>query len=665
MATIVSDWREVFPNENQNKTFPGTVEVDMPSLDRLLQLAASDGTSSIVCPTNKTTLQCDKDSSTPTSLHDEVLYVNCAATQSDNDAFATAPLSLLQCRDLLLSEMGVINDDDGEKVVTIIPRNDLFLTSPTFPTTTTATLTLPSLAPLGTMHFHTRPDPNTTAVKQNIPNEIQWFTNRIIAHHKVPYYAVLGKTLADAYGCVLASSTNPASGESMYRCPTKSDPTRSIWTAPKSIWNIVRPVMYQWPQPYSRREQGSSTVDPVTPAVAVFRHTFCEMGTGRLLLHIPQRPSYNCSCHTTTNEAIAVVTRHRQVLMQLNQCNDPKAFASSASNKKPYEPFQLRVPSTTLAHKAGAYRYYDSAIVITATWSVEYYHTVVEHLPRLLLLRDFILALPDQSIPIVVSQSYKKKTFLKFFADIWGLGHRLVFVKADFVVYADAMYVPEPTTCLALHPIMAQAHRNAIRNVLRQRQPVSTNQSQFRPELINTVNATETSTSMLRSVTDNNEDDLDTATDWIVVVRRNRTRFLRNHDEMMAALTSALPHEKWYVFDEGNTDGKFPAPGIPQWAVFARAKLVIAPHGAGLANLLACPKNIDVVEMLGEGKDSELCFLHLALALGLRYHPVHMINPYKGWNYEADIEQVVHVVKSIVQSKRTRTDLQSHISSMT
>jgi Glycosyltransferase 61 len=140
-----------------------------------------------------------------------------------------------------------------------------------------------------------------------------------------------------------------------------------------------------------------------------------------------------------------------------------------------------------------------------------------------------------------------------------------------------------------------------------------------------------------------------------VVVRRNKTRFLRNHDEMMAALTAALPNEKWYVFDEGNPDGKFPSPGIPQWQVFARAKLVLAPHGAGLANLLACPSNIDVVEMLGEGGDGNLCFLHLSLALGLRYHPVHMINPYKSWNYEADITQVVHVVTSIVRSGSSRT----------
>jgi Glycosyltransferase 61 len=660
MTTIVSEWQEAKPNDDQDERFPSTVEVGMTSLDRLLQhAAASDiASSSIACiPTNETTM-CDEDSS-----NDEVLYVNCAATQRENPAFVTAaPLSLLQCRDLLWSEMGMLNDEDGENVVTVIPRNDLFLTSSSLHDTN-ATLTLPSLTPLGTIHFHARPDSNTTSVQQNVTSEIEWFANRMIQYHQAAYYAVLGKSLAEAYGCVL-EPTNGTSDEgeeydSMYLCPPhpESDSSGSIWKPPESLWDTVRPVMYQWPQQQQAEQPPPiryGNVDPVTPSVAAFRHAFIDMRTGRLLLHIPQPPSSNCSCHTN-------VTRHRQVLMQLNQCNElhayeRHAFLSTALRKGSwYQPFVLHVPSTTLAHNAGAYRYYDKAIVIAATWSVEYFHTVVENLPRLLLLRDFILALPDQSIPIVALISYRETPFLKFFADIWGMGDRLVFVGLDLVVYADTMYIPEPTPCLSLQPIMAQAYSSAIHNVLRE-QPVNTDHSPFIPALhadaaastlpVNTVNATET---MQKTALDNNDD---TAADWIVVIRRRYKRYLRNHDDMMAALTAALPNEKWYVFDDEGQPN-YSSPGVPQWQVFKRAKLVVAPHGAGLANLLACRSNIDVVEMLGAGRDSELCFLHLSLALGHRHHLVHMINLEEGErrSYEADIEQVVHVVTSIVQSE--------------
>jgi Glycosyltransferase 61 len=656
---------EVRPNEDQNEAFPSasTVEVGMSSLDRLLHIAAAtngapmdvNASSSIECiPTNETvTLQCNEN-----SANDEMLYVNCAATQRENPDYVTpSPLSLLQCRDLLLSEMGVLNNDDNN-IVTVIPRNDIFLTSSSLHDTN-ATLKLPSLTPLGTMYFHARPDSNTTTIQQNVSTEIEWFSNRMIQYHQAPYYAVLAKSLAEAYGCVL-ETTNLTSDEgeeydSMYRCPPNavaSDSSfGSIWTPPNSLWDTVRPVMYQWPQQQQQAQQPPirDAVDPATPSVAAFRHAFIDMRSGRLLLHIPQPPPSNCSCHHTN------VTRHRQVLMQLNQCNEIHAYErraqfSNAMRKGSwYQPFVLHVPSTTLAHNAGAYRYFDQAIVIAATWSVEYFHTVVENLPRLLLLRDFILALPDQTIPIVALISYRETPFLKYFAEIWGLGDRLVFVGLDLVVYADTMYIPEPTPCLSLQPIMAQAYSSAIHNVLRE-QPVDTDHAPFIPALTGDATAdTLAVNSMNASALDSNDD---TAADWIVVIRRRYNRFLRNHDEMMDALTAALPNEKWYVFDDEGQPN-YSAPGIPQWQVFARAKLVLAPHGAGLANLLACRSNIDVVEMLGNGKDSELCFLHLSLALGHRHHPVHMINMQDGErrSYEADIEQVVHVVTSIVQSE--------------
>jgi Glycosyltransferase 61 len=642
------------------------------SLDRLLQLATIDDELSITptCHTNDTTRGCEDDV-TPLPQSTEVLYVNCAATQHEDSA-DTAPLSLLQCHDLL-QRVGALNNTDDDNVVTIVPRDDIFLASTHSTAPTAAALTLPRLAPFGTLHFHARPNSNSSQHGATHLAEIAWFVDRMMRHNQTHtfYYPHLARTLAQAYGCT------PSNGSSklLYQCPSPAD--SSAWIAPESVWDTVRPIMYQWPsQSNAIRHQQPKVVDPVTPSVGIFRHAFCEMHTGRLLLHTPIRQE-TCRCRnnlTTTKEHPTV---HHQVLIQLNQCNVPGALASSALNKKSYEPFKLRVSPTTLAIHSRAHVKFDSAIVISARWMGDFYHTAVEHLPRLLLLRDFILGLPDQTMPIVVSNGWKKAyNLLKHYADIWGLGHRLVFIGALEVVYAKTMYIPEPSTCLALQPIMAQAQRNAIRTVLRQ-QPVSANQSQVQPPLnvdaaastlpVNTVNTTEPSISMLKSTMDNNGGNLDTDADWIVVVRRNKTRFLRNHDEMMAALTTALPNEKWYIFDEGNPDGKFPSPGIPQWQVFARAKLIVAPHGAGLANLLACRSNIDVVEMLGEGGDGNLCFLHMSLALGLRYHPVHMINPYRGWNYEADIAQVVHVVSSIVQSGSSRTDSpdsQSHFAAI-
>jgi hypothetical protein len=71
--------------------------------------------------------------------------------------------------------------------------------------------------------------------------------------------------------------------------------------------------------------------------MAVLWHAFCEMETGRLLLHIPEphcrrRCQSNCPCHPVHNETVAPTptVHHPHVLLQLNQCNETAALASRA-----------------------------------------------------------------------------------------------------------------------------------------------------------------------------------------------------------------------------------------------------------------------------------------------------------------------------------------------
>jgi hypothetical protein len=68
-------------------------------------------------------------------------------------------------------------------------------------------------------------------------------------------------------------------------------------------------------------------------------------------------------------------------------------------------------------------------------------------------------------------------------------------------------------------------------------------------------------------------------------------------------------------------------PLVEQIELFASADLVIAPHGAGLANLAFCRAGTQVVELLGEGLSWSV-YEHLARDSDLRYVPVdalHMV----------------------------------------
>ena len=57
-----------------------------------------------------------------------------------------------------------------------------------------------------------------------------------------------------------------------------------------------------------------------------------------------------------------------------------------------------------------------------------------------------------------------------------------------------------------------------------------------------------------------------------------------------------------------------------QMVMFTRAAVVVAPHGAGLSNLLFSKPGTCVLEVLCERPATNMCFQRLALLLGMPYH---------------------------------------------
>ena len=58
-----------------------------------------------------------------------------------------------------------------------------------------------------------------------------------------------------------------------------------------------------------------------------------------------------------------------------------------------------------------------------------------------------------------------------------------------------------------------------------------------------------------------------------------------------------------------------------QIEVFRRARTVVAPHGAGLANLIWCEGPSKVIEVFAHGMHND-CYARLAVSLGSRYTPI-------------------------------------------
>jgi hypothetical protein len=79
-----------------------------------------------------------------------------------------------------------------------------------------------------------------------------------------------------------------------------------------------------------------------------------------------------------------------------------------------------------------------------------------------------------------------------------------------------------------------------------------------------------------------------------------------NHDALLELLKKKRPDLEWLVFDS--------QPFLETVALFSRAQIVVAPHGAGLTNMLFSPPDTRVIEIMPT-KNPNLCYYHLAALL--------------------------------------------------
>lgn len=536
-----------------SSTAQGTVIHLLEELSRMVDVPSSNYCNNLTLDSNNTSIV-----KSPSHRIIVQHFVNCKNDVTGALAATPfAPMALQQCEEL-----------KGVPGVTVVSRNDLFATDDSDEDADTALL--------GSVTFHYK---NTTAAgKQN--EDVEWILSMLINHGdaRVQGMAVF---MAESLNCTRAGAAHPH--KPSYRCAE-----RSIVNANTLSSITVQPFfpgMYQMRataaaaaahhtniSSFKSDNSTSAIMDAIIPSVAVIRDAYAEVATGRI-----QTSSFSC-------------TQEQQYLLQFNQCGGPTS-----------QPF--RIPTN--------FPKFDRVVLISAKWSDAYYHATVEQLPRLVLLRDFLLAYPG--IPVLIAAKRQTHSTLHLYADILGVNStRVVAFSNSEIVHANTIYVPEPTPCGHLQPLLAKATQTAIRQTV----------------IVQ-----------------------DAEKDSIVVIRRRGSRSIVNHDDMMQGLRTALPDERWVVFDDG--DQLLPAPGIPQWTVFSGAKVVIAPHGAGLSNLLACRPGTAVVEFLASHEDFNICYLSLASVLNLDYHPLKM-EPVTRTTYSVDVPHIVRVVTSIA---RRRNDL--------
>ncbi|CAM9841386.1 unnamed protein product [Ectocarpus sp. 4 AP-2014] len=265
---------------------------------------------------------------------------------------------------------------------------------------------------------------------------------------------------------------------------------------------------------------------------------------------------------------------------------------------------------------------YGKVFVISQDWGPNYYHFTVEHLPRITLALDILLENPEIKIAVHRYQhdhlhgdlTAVREVHMEML-EILGISRdRVIFAHKQ--IHAELAIVPTTTNCGDPDPNMV--------NMLRNR---------FLQGLFPTTNGVPPTTP--RPV--------------IVLVVRNNLRGLTNNDEVKEALQINFPSFSVVEFF-GNGSVR------DQFKTFATAAMIIAPHGAGLANMIVAPLHTPVLEI--GALACPPCFLRLALKL----HHIYARHPGDDWSqechtwYEPDVEEIVDLVRDLLKAKRQAGD---------
>jgi len=126
---------------------------------------------------------------------------------------------------------------------------------------------------------------------------------------------------------------------------------------------------------------------------------------------------------------------------------------------------------------------------------------------------------------------------------------------------------------------------------------------------------------------------------YVVIIRRSKTRSITNFDEMLQALEQRFPGETFVIYRDD------PCPSVPDtFRMFYEAKMIIAPHGAGLSNTLVSNPGTPIIEFLTDDKKKlNFCFVDLSRSLGFQHEAFSPPGSKHNGTFTVDIDFVMRL----------------------
>lgn len=242
---------------------------------------------------------------------------------------------------------------------------------------------------------------------------------------------------------------------------------------------------------------------------------------------------------------------------------------------------------------------YNTVYVLSQFWGEGYFHFLLENLPRLTLGLRFLKRHPSVKVHVVSSQGFTRDILSLLGID----SDRLVTgdVRAKVAVF------PEPISCGSPSLPLVRALRREILGVIPSAPP--------KEELT-------------------------------IVVKRRGAREVLNHRELVSSLKGPVWEFDAPHFYLNGSRLNLPNPFVG----FSRASLLVGPHGAGLANLVAMRPGSHVVEIMT--RELNIAYMTSSLMLGLHWTGVQDKEATHHGKIQAPIQRISAAVAKSTSSRK-------------
>lgn len=217
----------------------------------------------------------------------------------------------------------------------------------------------------------------------------------------------------------------------------------------------------------------------------------------------------------------------------------------------------------------------EAALISSEIWGEGYFHVVNEQVLSLGILGPLLRSNPDMRLITEGRSLATLRAYLLLLRE--DPDRRLFVLKDGESCFVQRLHVPYYSTCGCANAVSVRETREWLRSARTRRS---------------------------------------NATDVVVVDRAERghcKRCLRNTPEIVRSLTLAFPDRRVrrVVFGSMSLE--------EQADVVSRAELLVAPHGAGLTNMIFLPDHGKVLEIQNHPEYFNYAYVEMALALNLTY----------------------------------------------